>query len=80
MIKEIKLQYKGLTFLVTGDYIKGAGYSNDLYTPPEEDEFWIKEYNVTEYNTIDDLRDFILSNSVINEQEIERICIDKCKE
>lgn len=79
MIKEIKLEYKGLTFLVTGDYIKGAGYINDL-DPPEEDEFWIKEYNVTEYNTIDDLRDFILSNSSINETDIEKICIDKCKE
>lgn len=78
MIKEIKLEYKGITFLVTGDYIEGAGYIND--NPPEEDEFWIQEYNVTEYNTINDLRDFILSNSSINEQEIERICIDKCKE
>ena len=79
MIKEIKIQYKGLTLLVLGDYIKGAGWINDI-DPPEEDEFWINEYNVTEYNTIDDLRDFILSNSSINDVEIERICIEKCKE
>ena len=79
MIKEIKIEYKGLTLLVLGDYIKGAGWINDI-DPPEEDEFWINKYNVTEYNTIDDLRDFILSNSSINDVEIERICIEKCKE
>ncbi len=77
-MKEIKLQYKGLTLLVIGTFIKGAGWFNDL-DPPEEDEFIINEYNVTEYNTIDDLRDFILSNSAINDYEIEQMCLEKCR-
>ena len=79
MMKEIKLNYKGLTIVVAGNYIKGAGYFNVL-DPPEEDEFIIDEYNITSFNSIEDLRDFILSDSMLNHVEIELMCLEKCKE
>lgn len=77
MLKEFKIDYKGLTLLVTGSYIKGRGFIN-YDDEPEEDEFIIDDYNVTDYNSIDDLRDFILSKRLINDREIERICLEKC--
>lgn len=79
MLKEFKIDYKGLTLLVTGSYIKGRGFIN-YSDEPEEDEFIIDDYNVTDYNSIDDLRDFILSKRTINDREIERLCLEKCIE
>jgi len=77
MIKQFKIDYKGLTLLVSGTFIKGRGYINHDDVP-EEDEFIIDDYNLTAYNTVDDLRDFILNFSIINENEVSRICLDKC--
>lgn len=79
MSKEIIIQYKGLTISVIGTFIKGRGFIN-YNDPPEEDEFIIDCYNITDYNTIDDLRDFILSNKKINDAEIERVCLEYCQE
>lgn len=77
MSREITIEYKGLTILVKGEFIKGRGFIS-YNDPPEEDEFIIEEYNITDYNSIDDLRDFILSNKKINDAEIERICLEYC--
>ncbi len=77
MLKEFKIDYKGLTLLVIGTYIKGRGYINPL-DEPEEDEFIIDAYNITDFNSIDELRDFILGKFIINDREIERICLEKC--
>lgn len=79
MLKEFKINYKGLTLLIVGIYVKGRGFINHD-DEPEEDEFIIDEYNVTAYNSINELRDFILSLSVIDLNEVSRMCLEQCIE
>lgn len=77
MLKRIKIKYKGLIILVTGDYIRGRGYIN-YNDPPEEDEFFADDFDITTYNTIEQLKEFILSESHLNLLEIEKLCLEEC--
>ena len=67
--KEIKIKYKGVELTVDGIYKIGGGYYN-RDTPPEVDEF--------------DINSVVICGGfcsiLLDESEIEKECISKCKE
>ncbi len=78
-MKELNITYKGLDLIITGYYKKGAGYFH-RDDPPEEDEFDILEIGILMSNNHLNMSEFILNKEILNESELEQLCIDKCKE
>ncbi len=78
-MKELNITYKGLDLVILGYYKKGAGWFN-RFDPPEEDEFDILQINILMSNNHLNMSEFILSKEVLNDSELEQLCIDKCKE
>tara|TARA_R110000868_G_scaffold111290_1_gene300715 strand:+ start:3376 stop:3621 length:246 start_codon:yes stop_codon:yes gene_type:complete len=80
MIVEVNLKYKGLDIIVSGDYIEGNSSVNQL-DQDEYPEFWINEIDIDKNadNVFLNMKNFIERREDFNDEEIENMCIDKCK-